>query len=224
MKTLFDINGPVITFLTKLFDLMLLSFIWAIFSIPIFTIGASTSAAFSVVQKHIKNGEGYFWSTFWKSYKSACKQSWLVWIIMFIIGTVLFVDAIILRSMKLAGYASGDLYWVLLFLIVLFITWFIYVAQYVELIEGKTKEILKYTLLMLALHPIKTVENVILVGAGAALVLTVPVTIILVPGILFYMMNYVIVHVFALHLSREDAKKITQSGKAEEKDEEIKND
>lgn len=211
MKTLFDINGPVIAFLIKLFDLMLLSFLWIIFSIPIFTIGASTSAAFSVVQKHIKNGEGYFWSTFWKSYKSACKQNWLVWLIMLIIGAILFVDAMILRSMKLAGYASGNLYWVLLFLIVLFVTWFIYVAQYVELIEGKTKDILKYTLLMLALHPIKAVENMVLVGVGVALVLTVPVAGIIVPGILCYMMNYVIIHVFALHLSEEDAKKITKS-------------
>lgn len=224
MRSLFDINGPIITFLTKIFDFMMLSFLWIIFSLPVFTIGASTSAVFAVIQKHIKNGEGYFWKTFWTSYKSAIAQNWLVWLIMLFIGVILGVDAVILRSMKLAGYASGNLYWVLLFLIVLFVTWFIYVAVYVELIEGKTKDVIRYTLLMLALHPIKAIENVVLVGVGAALVLTVPVTMIIVPGLLGYLTSYVIVQVFSLHLSEEDAKKLLQNGKLEDENEEINHD
>ena len=59
MAKLFDYNNPVWRFMGKLADLFFLTIVWAICSIPIVTIGATTSALYYVVLKMVKNHEEY---------------------------------------------------------------------------------------------------------------------------------------------------------------------
>ena len=55
--------------------------LWLIFSIPIFTIGASTTALYSVMLKMINKEEGPIFRSFVKAFRSNFKQATLSWLV-----------------------------------------------------------------------------------------------------------------------------------------------
>lgn len=92
MDKLFDLDNPFFRFVAKLVDVVWLNIIWLLFSIPVVTIGASTTAMYSVTMKMARDKEGYVFQGFWKSFKENFKQATIIWIILLIIGTVLGTD------------------------------------------------------------------------------------------------------------------------------------
>lgn len=70
----FGVNGPFYKFISRLFDILKLNFLWIIFSLPIITIGASTAAVFSVTLKMAEDEEGYIGRSFLKGFKDNIKQ------------------------------------------------------------------------------------------------------------------------------------------------------
>ena len=54
MNRLFDLENPVMVFLGRLADLVWLNILYIICCIPVFTIGAATSALYYVTMKMVK--------------------------------------------------------------------------------------------------------------------------------------------------------------------------
>ncbi len=81
MGNLFSIDGPLYKISTVIYNLLVLNFLWLIFSIPFVTIGASTTALFYVTGKIVRQ-EGYnsLIKPFWHSFKTNFKQATLIWI------------------------------------------------------------------------------------------------------------------------------------------------
>ena len=69
MKKLLDIEGPVIGFLEKGGQLILLSVLWLIGCIPIFTACTSTAALYDAVMVTVRGEQGTAEKTFWLSFK-----------------------------------------------------------------------------------------------------------------------------------------------------------
>src|SRR5699024_4265371 len=89
----FNINDNIVVrALGKIFDLMCLNILWLVCSIPVITVGASTTALYTVVLKMVKNEEGYILKDFLKAYKSNFKQSTIAWIMILMIGIICWVD------------------------------------------------------------------------------------------------------------------------------------
>ena len=59
MAKLFDMNNPVWRFMGKIADMFLLTLAWFVCSVPIITIGASTTALYYVSLKMEEGKEGY---------------------------------------------------------------------------------------------------------------------------------------------------------------------
>ena len=59
MNSLFNIDSPIMTFLSRVADLVILNILYVVCCLPIFTIGAATSALYSQVMKMSKNEESY---------------------------------------------------------------------------------------------------------------------------------------------------------------------
>lgn len=85
-------NNIVIRALSKLCDLMLLNIMWVICSIPIFTIGASSTAMYTVMLKVIKNEEGYIRKDFLKAFRENFRKSTILWMIIAALGGIVFLD------------------------------------------------------------------------------------------------------------------------------------
>lgn len=73
-------DSPIMSFLSKVADLLFLNVLTLIFSIPLITIGAATTAAHYTALK-MRREEGHVWSCFWKSFKENLRQSTGIWLI-----------------------------------------------------------------------------------------------------------------------------------------------
>ena len=80
MGKLLDYENPILSFMSKLVDLMLLNVLTILCCVPIVTIGVSITAAhYTALKMH--RGESYVWRNFWESFKENFKQSTIIWII-----------------------------------------------------------------------------------------------------------------------------------------------
>ena len=102
----FNLMDNVITrALSKICDMICLNVLWVICSIPIVTIGASTTALYTVMLKMVRNEEGYIFRGFFKAFKENFKQSTIIWLIVAALGAVWWIDY---RVSGLMGQGISD--------------------------------------------------------------------------------------------------------------------
>ena len=143
MGRLFSYDSPIIQSINKIVDCAILSIIWLLFSIPVITFGASTSALYYTVNKVIRHNRSHVWREFWGSFKANFKQSTIVWLILLVFTYVLGVDCIFLYNMIKAGTIAG---WILAPFAVtaLFVVmWGIYAFAYIARFQAGLKMIMK---------------------------------------------------------------------------------
>ncbi|MGN0552012.1 MAG: YesL family protein [Oscillospiraceae bacterium] len=89
---LFSIENPVWNAISRIGDMFILSFLWLIASLPIFTIGASTTAAYDCAFKIIRARDTNIFKDFFNSFRSNLKQATALFLIMLPIGAVIAAD------------------------------------------------------------------------------------------------------------------------------------
>ncbi len=81
-----------IRMLNRIGDAMILSLLFVIGCVPIFTIGASVTATYYAAMKGVQGDDGYVFKNYIKSFKQNFKQSTVIWLIMAVILFVFGVD------------------------------------------------------------------------------------------------------------------------------------
>ncbi|HOO27348.1 MAG TPA: YesL family protein [Lachnospiraceae bacterium] len=191
MNRIFDMEGPVFTTLNRLADLVWLNILYIICCIPIFTIGASTTAMYYVTMKMAKNEEGYITRSFFKSFKLNFKQATLLWLLALAAGGILLLDYAIM------GGRFGD------------------IVEMNEILRKVVTGILfavggLYVFVMIYLFPLlakfdnsikNTIKNALLISIRhfpfTLLLIVIPV----VPFVLMYFVNQLVLFVFFLVFS-----------------------
>lgn len=79
-------------FFNLVFDLVILHLLWLLCSLPIVTIGASTTALYYSLMKRTRTNEGYPWRNYLRSFKSNFKQATIIWLILLFVGAFLYAD------------------------------------------------------------------------------------------------------------------------------------
>lgn len=102
---MFKLDSPLMNFLNKVADIMILNLLFIVFSIPIVTIGASFSAAYYMGFKMVKNEETYIVRGFWKAFKENFKQGTIIWLGILLVVAILGLDY---RIMYESGLAFPD--------------------------------------------------------------------------------------------------------------------
>lgn len=211
MRWVFDINNPIMRFVIKVFDCMCLSVLWLAACLPVFTIGASTTAMFAVIHRYIRLEEGSLFMTFWKAFREEFKRTTLCWLAALVLLVLLIIDALVFRTMVMKGQLLGNLYWLILILIGVEATWLAYLFSYAERFTGGVKDTLRFSLLMLILHPVKALTVLALLLLSAALIVLVPGMLIIVPALCCWLCDIVTASVFVLHLRQEDRQRLENS-------------
>ncbi|MFV0529435.1 MAG: YesL family protein [Lachnospiraceae bacterium] len=160
MKNLFDLDSPLMRFLSRIADLILLNLIYLICCIPIVTIGAASTALYSVTLKMVKDEDSYIFRSFFTAFKENFKAATLPWLLMLVFGAALVFDFMLTRSV------SGTLiYIVQIFLGIitfLFISMSIYLFPYIARFENTMFNNLKNALLMSIIHLPYTILLIVL--------------------------------------------------------------
>lgn len=97
MGRLFNAEGPVMSFLNKMADLMLLNLLTWLCCIPIITAGAAFTALHYMTLKIVRGEEGYIVKGYFKSFKQNFRQATLVWIVIILLACVFAGDYYILQ-------------------------------------------------------------------------------------------------------------------------------
>lgn len=100
MTGLFNLDNPVWVFLGKLVDMILLTGLWLVFSLPIVTAGASTIALYEVSLKLSENREGYIAASFFRSFKQNLKQGTVIGLLTILLGVFLVSDLLVYYHME----------------------------------------------------------------------------------------------------------------------------
>lgn len=221
MKGIFGYDSPLMGALTTIGDCIVLSVLWIIFSLPVVTIGASTTAFYAAAYHAVRKKDAALWSSFWGAFKENFRRSTLLWLVVFLVLALLTVDVFVLRSICRNGGAMGKLYYIVLIFWCLALTWGIYVAAYAARFNGSVGEVLKFSFMMMALHPIKMLGVLLPALAGMALTLLVPLMALILPAALFVVFSFTTESVFRLHMRPEDLERETSGGSDSEEETDI---
>ncbi|MCD8121921.1 MAG: YesL family protein [Clostridiales bacterium] len=92
LQGLFNYDNPVWRFIGKFADIFLLNILWMVCSIPIVTMGASTTAVYYVTLKLVRDEEGSTVKSFFKSFKENFKQATVIWLFLLVSAAVILFD------------------------------------------------------------------------------------------------------------------------------------
>ena len=96
MSKLFDMDSPVMRFLNRMADMIILNILMILCCIPIITAGAAFTAMHYVLLKIVRDEEGYLVRGFFKSFAQNFRQATLIWLLMLLIIAVYVGDWFIL--------------------------------------------------------------------------------------------------------------------------------
>ena len=88
----FSVDGGLYKFMSRLWDMIKLNFLWMLFSLPVFTIGAATVAAYSGTLKMGDEAEGYVGRQFIKAFRDNWKQGIPLGLLGLLAAYVVYLD------------------------------------------------------------------------------------------------------------------------------------
>lgn len=89
MKKIFSLDSPVILFMTKLGNMILIDFLWLICSLPVVTFGASTSAMYRAMFD-LREDKGGVVKAFFKAFVGDFKLGTLCWLTLIVCGFLIY--------------------------------------------------------------------------------------------------------------------------------------
>ena len=143
---IFDVDNAVFRAIDTIGKIFILNLYWVICSLPIFTIGASTSALLYASMK-LHDKEGYVTSNFFSSFKENFKQSTAMWLILLMLSIIPTLDLYIVNSLK-EGIVVTALKGLLLGFALAILFVFLYAMALQSTFENTIKTTLKNALLM----------------------------------------------------------------------------
>ena len=176
---IFNIDNKFFRALNKLVDMVILSFCWIISCIPVFTIGAASTALYDTSRRVIHHDEGYVWRGYWHAFKVNFKQATKAWLVQLIILIVLLGDIYITWSGLKTGNKWGAFSIVFIIMALIAAAWAIYTSAYISRFEQVTKITLKNTILIL-------IANL----PWTLLVIVILVVSLIIYGFLFHSFSY----------------------------------
>ena len=100
-----NIKTNIFQKLEKFGDLFIINILFIITSIPIFTIGAATTAMYAFTTKLVKDQEGPVWKSYWSAFKKNFKPATKAWLVVLVILALIVAEYGLSFTMDGIGYA-----------------------------------------------------------------------------------------------------------------------
>ena len=105
--------------LLKLCYACYLNLLWFLCSIPIFTMGAATTALYYSCLKLIRDEEGHVAATFFRAFRENFKQATVLWLILLGVGLFLGADGYILYHLRQSSTGTLAVIWTVILAVVI---------------------------------------------------------------------------------------------------------
>lgn len=137
MKNIFSLDGPVFRFISMFADLCVLNILWIATSLPIVTIGATTTSMFTLTIELVKGNDVKVFRDYFKAFKANFKRATIIWLIMLGTGLFLALDYYMFGSMP------GAFGKVIKYLLTLIIVYYAFMLIYIFAILPTYKNTVK---------------------------------------------------------------------------------
>lgn len=187
IRKLLDVEGPLIGFLDKIGQLIVLNALWILGCLPVVTIGTSNAALYYAVAKSVRRGQGKAVQEFWRSYRENLVRGILVTLPWLLLGSLLAVYVSFSQSQMRPALSGGAL----MGLAVLGSTW-IYIGPVLSRFRVKYLEIWSLAFVMavrFVLYTVAILAGTVMLALLLIFILPIP-TVLLLPGMWCYLVSF----------------------------------
>lgn len=192
----FNFDNKFFRALDKVVDAFFLSILWTLFSLPIVTMGAASTALYYTVHKSLRRSRGYVARTFVGAFKDNFKQATPMWLIGLVMYAILIFDCMVINN--------SIMFYLFLLMILFVLAWRIYVIGYTARFENKVGAIMKNSLVMMIANFPWTILLVVMAIVSGIILYVVPFMILLLPATLLLLYDVILEKIFRKYMSEED--------------------
>lgn len=184
--------------MNKLASCILLSLLWLAASVPIITVGASSTALYYAVHKVLRGEEGYAWQEFWRGFRMNWKQATVVWLIVLGIVLLQLVDILVFSLLL-----DSKIWIIFAVSLLLTLAWMQYLFPYIARIQDRTRVVLKNALILCGMY---VILSIVLLAAFLAMIILpfafpylIPFAVLLFPALFSLLSEVIMERIFSAY-------------------------
>ena len=98
MNRNFDVDSPLMSFLNRIADLVILNILFILCCLPVVTAGAAFTALHYVCYKIVREEDGYIVRDFFKGFRQNFRQATLMWLLFLMFLLLVGTDMVLMRN------------------------------------------------------------------------------------------------------------------------------
>lgn len=106
MGKFFNPDSPLMRFMTKVADLIILNILFLVTCLPVFTIGAALTGLYAVTLKMVRDQEGSITKSYFHAFRQNFRQATLLWLAVLALAVIFLLDIRVLNAVA-TDWAMG---------------------------------------------------------------------------------------------------------------------
>ena len=200
----FNYDGGVIRAINKFIDCIILSLMFFICCIPVFTIGTAATSMYHTAYKVLRHDRGYVFRDYVQAFRDNFRQTVPVWLLVLGIGAVLGCDWHVLGIYVKEGNALSILGAVFIVATFFLLAWTCYLFPYMARFENTRRQSMKNAFLMAIAHLPMTILMLVLASAVVILIAIMPLFLVIPPAVYAWVQSLILERVFNKYITKED--------------------
>jgi len=201
---IFNYDSGVMRALNKFTDCMLLSVLFLVSCIPVFTIGTAATALYYTVYKVLRKDRGYIFRVYLASFRDNFRQTAPIWLLVLLIGSVLGTDWNIMRQYTKDETIMSILTVVFFVGMAVLLAWSSYLFPYMARFENTRKQSMKNAILLVVAHLPMTVLLLALILITFFLFYMAPLLIVFLPAVHALTASFILERIFRKYMTEEE--------------------
>ena len=204
MRGWFSYDGVINRVLSKAMDCMYLSLLWIVCCIPLFTVGAATTALYYTVNKVVRYDKSGIWREYWHSFRLNFKQATVIWLILLLLYGLLITSCYAAYQLYIVGQIPKIMLIFLIALVAVLTMWAIYLFPYLARFNNTTRQLMKNCGWFMLMNFVWSVLLFAIFVAVVVCSLFVPMGFVVLPSVGMLACNYILEIIFRRYMAEED--------------------
>ncbi len=189
-----DPDGPLMMACSKLIIILATGFLWVLTSLPMLTIGASSSALYYVMLKTVRGEDEHYIQNYFRAFRRDFKQATVVWLLFLAVGGIFAFSALYYLHIDHAVSQWIGLLFVALAVVLLIVL--IYAFPLISRFSHSTRNLLMLALVLPFKNLKRTIALILMTLVAVVAVFLFPPLIFFGCGILTYGSSLIFVKIF----------------------------
>lgn len=191
----------------RLWDIVVLSTLWTIFSLPLITIGITSTALYYTLVKYVIEEKSYLNREFFHGMKLNWKQGLLTQLLFLIAGFIFIWEGHFCYEQLKAGENYGGFYVLFLILTIVLIILGVFTYAYMARFERSFWGTIHDSFIIMITHPVMILRIIVVFVIGGGLIYVIPIALMFVPMIGMWWIAVHMEKIFSRYINRETSEK-----------------